>query len=253
MAGKLRRKVKASKIIKETDAEKRAKERAQDDLQFAENLRTDVDSFVDYLMNTDKEGEIAGSMRADLELERTKMGLYGSEAAKNIGIEAVLASDATAELTGVKNATSEAQLNNLIQGLGVLTKSKDINTNVDLGAAKRASSVDMTKFVADESTGRAKRGAVFSTIGGVIDGAQRQIKTNLANTGQAFQRGPYIDPDDGSMYTIGAFGKKNPFEEGSNLISLNTPGGMNLYNTFRAPTSAEEAGGTQSKLTMFGV
>lgn len=252
MAGKLRRKVKASKIIKETDAEKRAKERAQDDLQFAESLRGDADAFVDYLMGVDKEGEVGGVMRADLELERTKMGLYGSEAAKNIGIEAVLASDATAELTGVKNATSEAELNNLIQGLGLLTKSKDINTNLDLGAAKRASSVDMTKFVADESVGRSKRGVGFSTLGGFVEGGLKQMDKNLANTGSRFQRGPFIDEASGDKYTVGILGKKTYLGDKANLLANNTPGAMATYNSIQAPTEATVFGGTQQNLVTFG-
>ena len=43
-----------------------------------------------------------------------------------------------------------------------------------------SSVADGSKFVADESMGRAKRGAVFSTVGGVVDGASRQIKTYLS-------------------------------------------------------------------------
>lgn len=221
-----RRKVKKQNIVRETDAEKGAKMRAESDLKFAESLRGDRDKLIEKLTTQDVEAEIGGIASADKAISETQAGAGGYDAATDLQTAAGLAANAVAVSTGVKDVTTELESGRLGTVAGMLTKDKQISTGAGVRAASESASQDLGKFSAEETKARAKRGALQSTFGGVVSGATGAMAQNVADTGSMFQKGPYqvTDPGgktltDGTMlqkgqyFTTGVFGGTSPLSQ----------------------------------------
>jgi hypothetical protein len=190
-----RRKVKKQNIVRETGSERRAKQQAQSDLAFAQQLRGSRDELIEKLTSQDTEAEIGGIASADKAIGEAQAGLGGYDAATNIGTSAQLASNAVAAMTGVKDVSTELEGGRLATVSGMLGKEKQISTQAGLQSAGLEASQDITKFQAGEQVASAKRGAMYSTLGGFVSGATGAMSQNLATTGSMFQKGPYVVTD----------------------------------------------------------
>lgn len=221
-----RRKVKRQNIVRETDAEKGAKMRAESDLKFAESLRGDRDELIEKLTTQDVEAEIGGIASADKAISEAQAGASGYDAATDLQTAAGLAANAVAVSTGVKDVTTELESGRLGTVAGMLTKDKQISTGAGVRAAGETAKQDIGKFTAGETKARAKRGAAQSPLGGFISGAAGAAAQNLADTGSMFQKGPYrvTDPKgkkmtDGTIlpkdeyFSIGVFGGTSPLSQ----------------------------------------
>jgi hypothetical protein len=222
-----RRKVKKQNIVRETDTERRAKQQAQSDLAFAQQLRGSRDELIEKLTSQDTEAEIGGIASADKAIGEAQAGVGGYDAATNIGTSAQLASNAVATMTGVKDVSTELEGGRLATVAGMLGKEKEISTKAGLQAAGQEASQDITKFQAGEAVKSAKRGAMYSTLQGFAGGAMGAMQANVADTGSPFFRSAVVEGDAGKIvegtqlqkgdaYQVGIFG-------GTRLGSLRAP------------------------------
>lgn len=222
-----RRKVKKQNIVRETDTERRAKQQAQSDLAFAQQLRGSRDELIEKLTSQDTEAEIGGIASADKAIGEAQAGVGGYDAATNIGTSAQLASNAVATMTGVKDVSTELEGGRLATVAGMLGKEKQISTKAGLQAAGQEASQDITKFQAGEQVASAKRGALYSTAGGFVSGALGAMSKNVADTGSPFFRSAVVEGDAGKIvegtqlqkgdaYQVGIFG-------GTKLGNLRAP------------------------------
>ena len=212
-----RRKVKKQNIVRETDTEKRAKQQAQSDLAFAQQLKGSRDELIKKLTSQDTEAEIGGIASADKAIGEAQAGVGGYDAATNIGTSAQLASNAVATMTGVKDVSTELEGGRLGTVAGMLGKEKQISTQAGLQAAGQEASQDITKFQAGEAVKSAKRGALYKTALGFADGVMGGMQANVADTGSPFFRSAVVEGDAGKIvegtqlqkgdaYQVGIFG-----------------------------------------------
>jgi hypothetical protein len=234
-----RRKVKRQNIVRETDAEKGAKMRAESDLKFAESLRGDRDELITKLTTQDTEAEIGGIASADKAISEAGAGVGGYDAATDIQTAAALASNAVAVSTGVKDVSSELEGGRLGTVAGMLTKDKQISTGAGVRAAGESAKQDIGKFSAGETKARAKRGAAQSTLGGVISGSLGAMGKNVADTGNPFFRSSTVDDKGGKL--VG--GKQLQFGD---AYQTGIFGGTRLGN-LRAPQIENDATQTGQK------
>ena len=244
-----RRKVKRQNIVRETDAEKRAKQQAQSDLVFAEQLKGSRDELIQKLTSQDTEAEIGGIASADKAMQETQAGLQGYNAATNIGTSAQLASNAVATMTGVKDVSTELEGGRLGAAAGMLTKEKQISSRAGLEAASQEASQDITKFQAGEQVASAKRKAIESTLGGAISGALGTMQANVADTGSPFFRSAVVEGDAGKIINGTQLQKGDAYQVG-------IFGGTRL-GTIRPPQISSDATitgqGTKKKIDPFNI
>ena len=235
-----RRKVKKQNIVRETDTERRAKQQAQSDLAFAQDLRGSRDELIEKLTSQDTEAEIGGIASADKAIGEAQAGVGGYDAATNIGTSAQLASNAVATMTGVKDVSTELEGGRLGTVAGMLGKEKQISTQAGLQAAGQEASQDITKFQAGEQVASAKRKAIESTLGGVFSGAMGTMQKNIVDTGNPFFRSSTVEDKklgkmvDGTQLQFGDYYETGIF------------GGTRL-GKYRAPEDATQTGQTTKK------